>query len=276
MMHKKLTVQVLADTRYWFPLLSTWQQANNKEDSRAGWRAMDAFVDTVAIALIQNPAKEQKKLEVPVKQEEALANKEVPAPLAFLAEQFKAILLTTNSSSKSMGLAIQGYGKLAPALVRHYPLPECVRMVGEVLYRAEQVYLQAGKKEESWLLQLPGHVLACAGLISSLPSHSPTILSTLERLAVLLLDRFPHLPSQYHFRYGYFFLEIISRLKIFRAVKAIQATLEAAGQQEREDVQESLVEQALLRSCSHPALVAGSSFFTLRLFNSLRQRVNLF
>ena len=202
MMHKKLTVQVLADTRYWFPLLSTWQQANNKEDSRAGWRAMDAFVDTVAIALIQNPAKEQKKLEVSVRQEEALANKEVPAPLAFLAEQFKAILLTTNSSSKSMGLAIQGYGKLAPALVRHYPLPECVRMVGEVLYRAEQVYLQAGKKEESWLLQLPGHVLACAGLISSLPSHSPTILSTLERLAVLLLDRFPHLPSQYHFRYG--------------------------------------------------------------------------
>ena len=202
MMHKKLTVQVLADTRYWFPLLSTWQQANNKEDSRAGWRAMDAFVDTVAIALIQNPAKEQKKLEVPVKQEEALANKEVPAPLAFLAEQFKAILLTTNSSSKSMGLAIQGYGKLAPALVRHYPLQEFVRMVGEVLYRAEQVYLQAGKKEESWLLQLPGHVLACAHLISSLPSHSPTILSTLERLAVLLLDRFPHLPSQYHFRYG--------------------------------------------------------------------------
>ena len=150
---------------------------------------MDAFVDTVADALIQNPAKERKQ-------------EEVPAPLAFLVEQFKAILLSTNSSSKSMGLAIQGYGKLAPALFRHYPVSEFVRMVGEVLYRAEQVYLQAGKKEESWILQLPGHVLACAGLISSLPFPSPTILGTLERLAVLLLDRFPQLPSQYHFRFS--------------------------------------------------------------------------
>ena len=162
---------------------------------------MDAFVDTVAAALIHNHIKE-KKQEVPIKREEVLVKKEVPAPLSFLAEQFKGILLSTNSSSKSMGLAIQGYGKLAPALVRHYPVPEFVRMVGEVLYRAEQVYLQAGKKEESWLLQLPGHVLACAGLISSLPSPSPTILSTLERLTVLLLDRFPQLPSQYHFRSG--------------------------------------------------------------------------
>ena len=156
---------------------------------------MDAFVDTVADALIQNPAKEKKQEEVPVKQE-------VPTPLAFLVEQFKAILLSTNSSSKSMGLAIQGYGKLAPALVRHYPVSEFVRMVGEVLYRAEQVYLQAGKKEESWILQLPGHVLACAGLVSSLPCPSPTTLGTLERLAVLLLDRFPQLPSQYHFRFS--------------------------------------------------------------------------
>ena len=41
-------------------------------------------------------------------------------------------------------------------------------------------------------------------------------------------------------------------------MKAVQATLEAAGQQEGEDVQESLVQQALLRSCSHPALVAGA------------------
>ena len=164
-------------------------QASNRDDSRAGWRAMDAFVDTVADALIQNPAKERKQ-------------EEVPAPLAFLVEQFKAILLSTNSSSKSMGLAIQGYGKLAPALVRHYPVSELVRMVGEVLYRAEQVYLQAGKKEESWILQLPGHVLACAGLISSLPCPSPTTLGTLERLAVLLLDRFPQLPSQYHFRFS--------------------------------------------------------------------------
>ena len=84
---------------------------------------MDAFVDTVADALIQNPAIEKKQ--------------EVPAPLAYLVEQFKAILLSTNSSSKSMGLAIQGYGKLAPALVRNYPDSEFVRMVGEVLYRAE-------------------------------------------------------------------------------------------------------------------------------------------
>ena len=151
---------------------------------------MDAFVDTVAETLVQKAAIERKQKE-----------EEIPAPLAFLAEQFKTILLSTNSSSKSMGLAIQGYGKLAPALVRHYPVSEFVRMVGEVVYRAEQVYLQAGKKEESWLLQLPGHVLACAGLISSLPCPSPMILSTLERLTVLLLDRFPQLPSQYHFRF---------------------------------------------------------------------------
>ena len=45
-------------------------------------------------------------------------------------------------------------------------------------------------------------------------------------------------------------------------MKAIQATLEAAGDQEGEDAQESLVQQALLRSCSHPALVAGDIFCT--------------
>ena len=46
-------------------------------------------------------------------------------------------------------------------------------------------------------------------------------------------------------------------------MKAIQATLEAAERQEGEEVQESLVQQALLRSCSHPALVAGGSSLTL-------------
>ena len=49
---------------------------------------------------------------------------------------------------------------------------------------------------------------------------------------------------------------------MFRAVKAIQATLEAAGDQEGEDAQEGLVQQALLRSCSHPALVAGDILCT--------------
>ena len=209
---------------------------------------MDAFVDTVADALAQKPIIEEKK-------------KEVPASLAFLTEEFKAILTSTNSSSKSMGLAIQGYGRLAPALVRYYPVPEFVRMVGEVLYKAEQVYLQAGKKEDSWLLQLPGHVLACAGLISSLPCPSPTILSTQERLSVLLLDRFPQLPAQYQFRFRNTLFERIK--KDFRAVKAILATLEAAGQQEGDEVQESLIQQAILRSCSHPALVAGGQCFTI-------------
>merc|ERR1719447_1774236 len=74
-----------------------------------------------------------------------------------------------------------------------------------------------------------------------MPCPSPIILSTLERLAVLLMDQFPMLPMQYH----------------FRAVKAILATLETAGQHEGENVEESLVEQAILRSCSHPAVVAG-------------------
>ena len=45
-------------------------------------------------------------------------------------------------------------------------------------------------------------------------------------------------------------------------MKAVQATLQAAGDQEGEDAQESLVQQALLRSCSHPAVVAGGSFCT--------------
>ena len=165
---------------------SSFWQASNKDDSRAGWRAMDAFVDTVAAALVHKPAKE--------------TNREVPASLSFLAGQFKDILLSTNANSKSMGLAIQGFGKLAPAMVKFYPVPEFVRMVEDVLYRAEQVYLQAGKKEDTWLLQLPGHLLACAGLISSMLCPSPIILSTLERLAVLLMDQFPMLPIQYHFR----------------------------------------------------------------------------
>ena len=90
------------------------------------------------------------------------------------------------------------------------------------------------------------------------------ILSTLERIAVLLLDRFPQLPSQYHFRFSskseYLFCK---HQDVFRAVKAIQSTLEALGHQEEEDVQESLVQQALLRSCSHPALVAGGRSFAL-------------
>ena len=46
-------------------------------------------------------------------------------------------------------------------------------------------------------------------------------------------------------------------------MKAIQATLEAAGDQEGEDAQEGLIQQALLRSCSHPALVAGGIFIIL-------------
>ena len=41
-------------------------------------------------------------------------------------------------------------------------------------------------------------------------------------------------------------------------MKAILATLETAGQHEGENVEESLVEQAILRSCSHPAVVAGT------------------
>ena len=73
-------------------------------------------------------------------------------------------------------------------------------------------------------------------LVSSLasPSH---LLPTMERLAVLLLDNFPLLPVQHH----------------HMAAAALQAVI-AAAEEEEGGVGSAVVHQALLRSCSHPAL----------------------
>ena len=43
--------QVVAEARYWHPLLQSWLLADNREDARAGWRAMDRFMEVVGSSL---------------------------------------------------------------------------------------------------------------------------------------------------------------------------------------------------------------------------------
>jgi hypothetical protein len=86
--------QVAAEARHWYPLLESWLEGTNREDTKAGWRAMDAFVDVVGEGLGG----------------QGEGGQATPAALAFLVGQFKAVLLAPESSHRAVGLAIQGWG----------------------------------------------------------------------------------------------------------------------------------------------------------------------
>ena len=82
--------QVVAEARYWHPLLQSWLLADNREDARAGWRAMDRFMEVVGSSLASS------------------TTQQTPTILTYLVDQLRGLLVSPGSSPKAASLAIQG------------------------------------------------------------------------------------------------------------------------------------------------------------------------
>ena len=214
---------LLTDFKYWFNLLKPWVRSSNKDDYKVGWKALNSFLDNMGAAIEDL---EDIKAEMPIS-------------LKFFIGEFKNILLNQGSSHKNISLAIQGYGKFAGALKKNLQEKDYLYVCQEVLHRTEQLYLHSSQKErEAWLLQLPSHLQSCSLLVGQLSSPSSSLFSILERLVVLLVDQFPHIPAQYQ---GF-------------AVSAVLLSLKTCRTHVEGSLMEQVVYQAVIRSCSHPAV----------------------
>lgn len=98
--------QVVAEARYWHPLLEAWL-GGGRDDAKVGWRAMDAFIDTVGRVLAETAVEGS------------------PPSLVFLVSRLQQVLLAPGSSPKAVSLAIQGWVSLV-AFRSQFPCTHCM------------------------------------------------------------------------------------------------------------------------------------------------------
>jgi len=259
--HSQLFSEFLVkDHTYWFPLLRIWSQSKNRDDTKIGWKALNAFLATVGKSMTQHGNKSKENTP--------------PRALQYFITEFKAILLAKSSTAKDVSLAIQGYGQMAQCFGIYLSRQDLDFLCQEVLGRTEQLYIECSSHQrEEWLVHLPSHLEACSLLLRLLPQNSSATVNSIERLAVLLIEQFPNLPQQFHFQAVAALRTTLSpevkppmkqEVKEEHHIKEeVDEPMDVDGDDEmgkgkKDDTWDGLLQhvvyQGVLRSCSHPAV----------------------
>ena len=166
-----------------------------------------------------------------------LGTESIPAILQYLMDNFKAVLKNRTSSLKDVSLAIQGYGEFSKPLHKFLSEEQYLNLCLEVLAQTEQFHIESSPEEqEKSKLHFPSHIRSVAMLISELTAPSVNLVFSLEALCFHLVKRFPLLPAQYH---GF---AVSAVLEVFHCPATAETLVE------------NVVYQAVIETCSHPAV----------------------
>jgi hypothetical protein len=239
--HARLFAGLLVtDVAAWYAELRPWCDASNRDDHRAGWRAMSALLVALGEGF----------------EELAQSKPNAPPPpgLTYLLGKFKALLTAAGDgggggSLKDVSLAVQGYGQLARPLNRLLAAEEYRQLVHEVLTYMEQLHLEAAPDQQRrWALELAAsHLAACANLLTPLleggdkdggpPEH---LLFSLETLAVTLVRKFARLPL------GQYQAMAVAGLRQVLALTATRGGSDRKGANPADALLETIVHQVVL------------------------------
>ena len=202
-----------------------WALSNNRDDSRAGISALDAFIDQVCEQLMTAPTDGGRPAQV----------------FGYLLTRLRELLDNRAASPSVLSVAVQGYGALAAPCGRLCSPGDLVRLVTWLMERAEQHYLSGEAPAAEVLPQLPGYVWSLGCGLAALPAIPAAQLATGERLLLLLAEHYPRVPPTHRF---------LADGGLARCLLALLGRPELA-----EPCLRRVVYQMLLRCCSHALAV---------------------
>ncbi|XP_078482635.1 DNA-dependent protein kinase catalytic subunit [Ciona intestinalis] len=172
----------------------------------------------------------------------------------FFMYKFRAMLDSSRTSNKSLSVAIEGYGLFAGPCKRFLPKSEVRYMFTQMMNQCEKIFLfEKVDFDDNRTHQLPTFVQSLASITKQIESkdendENPIGLpesyrTSLQRLSVLLIERYPKLHRKYSFLCHN---ALISVAAAFVEKQEILKTL-----------LESIVYQGLVRCCAYDVVVGN-------------------
>ncbi|XP_067044034.1 DNA-dependent protein kinase catalytic subunit-like isoform X2 [Acropora muricata] len=198
-----------------------WCRHHNRDMSYAGYLAMETFLKQMAEYLVlKNGDKSEMTL------------------FKYFVKKFQSIIDSASSDTKQTSIAIRGYGYFAKPCKLILPPGDVNVMFSQMMERSEQIYLRQDELEDDKVQHLPSFLEALSCIVQELDEVSDSILSSLERLGVVLFSNFTRLAKG-------------PKLLCCKALVHMLLNLAGKGPVIRRFLSE-LVYQGLIRTCSHP------------------------
>ncbi|KAF2367032.1 Armadillo-type fold [Trinorchestia longiramus] len=185
----KFSHELLVRHRTLFPWLLRWSCAYNRDDLKAGRRAMDSFLAVVASELELNPSKLSHDAFCYLVGEFSRLLESGVHP----GETSKNSLPGVSSTSYCVSLAVRGYGLFAGACKQLLAPEQLVVLFSTVLTASQHAFYQSSELLDTKLASLPTFVRALAAILKQMPEVEwPSVNGVLE-LSVALVRNYPDL-----------------------------------------------------------------------------------
>nr|CAB3231039.1 DNA-dependent protein kinase catalytic subunit-like [Phallusia mammillata] len=216
----------------YYNVLNSWFEHKNPQLKHEAHAALDSFLQQVASTIA----------------DEKGASSTSKQLFMFFIRKFKLMINSSDTSSKVMSLAVRGYGLFAGACRLFLSKSDVRHMFSEMMSKCEQMFLSGEEGiDDNKIHQLPSFIQSLANITQQLEMDDDDLgssqgllesfMSSLCRLCVLLVEKYPRLHRKY-----YFFCHSC----ILSAVHAFDG---------RPDVRDAFLERityhGLIRSCSY-------------------------
>ncbi|XP_028413162.1 DNA-dependent protein kinase catalytic subunit-like [Dendronephthya gigantea] len=206
--------------------LFDWCKRKNKELRVKGFAALEAFLKQVAECLVT---------------EDFETTVECGDIFKYFIKEFRRIINSNESLTREISIAIRGYGYFAKPCKVFLKDEDIKYMFTSIIQMSEQMYFNDSELKEEKLQNLPSFLEALGFIVEEIDEIPPAFLSFLERLVVVLIEKFPELGR------GPQFICLKAMLKLFLALTTRGASLKSFLSE--------IVYQGLIRTCSHPVLL---------------------
>nr|QOY44576.1 DNA-dependent protein kinase catalytic subunit [Alvinella pompejana] len=215
---------LLDEYKIMYERLAFWCHHHNRVMMHLGFSAMEAFFKQISahLVLLANEGRKERSI------------------FMFFMEEFRKIMDNPESSSKEISLAIHGYGYFATPCRIFLSQDDVKFMFTEVMQRSEQMLIVQAEYLDDRITSLPHFLEALASIIKELSEVTDTLILLVEKLILLLVEHSPKLPEKLHYIF------VVTILKVC-------FSLTPKGSVFRSFISR-FVYQALLRTCSHPAV----------------------
>ncbi|CAK8685319.1 unnamed protein product [Clavelina lepadiformis] len=222
---------LINDYRSCYSALEYWFEHKNPQLKHSAQLTIHAFLQQIVILCEKSLTSKSKDI------------------LAFFLGKFKCMINSESMNSKAMSLAIQGYGLLASLCKIYVSKSDVKQMFLEMMNRSEQLFLSnQGDIDDNKIHQLPTFISSLAHIARQIEGSetkdndlSESFLTSLERLCVLLIEKYPRLHRKFAlYSYNSIMLMIHAFIEKPEAMKLFT---------------DCIVYQGLIRSCSYDIIL---------------------
>ncbi|XP_068717854.1 DNA-dependent protein kinase catalytic subunit-like isoform X1 [Montipora capricornis] len=212
---------ICSDYEDMYESLYRWCRHHNRDVSYTGYLAMETFLKQVADYLVKRHGDKSEMI-----------------LFKYFIKKFQSIIDSASSDTKQTSIAIRGYGYFSKPCKLILPPGDVKVMFSQMMQRSEQIYLRQDELVEDKVQYLPSFLEALSCIVQELDEVSDSILSSLERLVVVLFNNFTRLAKG-------------SKFLCCKALVRLLFNLSTKGPYIRRFLSE-VVYQGLIRTCSHP------------------------